>query len=138
MGAEEPNVAIASDEKTLLEFFWQLAADHKYELVGFNITGFDLPFLFRRSWKLGIKPPSIIRRGRYWADSIIDLMELWAFFRQEQRESLNTICRALGFGEKSGSGKDFAELWANDREKAVEYCKNDLRLTKSLYEKLCK
>jgi hypothetical protein len=38
------------------------------QLVGFNINAFDLPFLFRRSWALGIAVPFGLRKGRYWSN----------------------------------------------------------------------
>lgn len=128
------------DEPGLLDAIWGFVEGNYRtggQLIGFNITGFDLPFLFRRSWRHTIRPPMALRRGRYWSDAVLDLMEAWAFYNREQRESLDTVCRHLGLGEKNGSGKDFAGLWESDRGRAVEYLTNDLKMTKKLYERLC-
>lgn len=43
---------------------------------GFGIFHFDLPFLIRRSWRLGLKIPPI-RNGRYWSEKFVDLREVW-------------------------------------------------------------
>jgi Predicted 3'-5' exonuclease related to the exonuclease domain of PolB len=127
-------------EDQLLEAFWsvvELDYPASGQFIGYNITGFDLPFLFRRSWKHGIRPPSFLRKGRYWTDCVVDLMEIFAFHNRDQRESLDTVCRYMGLGEKTGSGKDFAGLWESDRPKAIEYLTHDLKLTKALWERLC-
>lgn len=105
-------------------------------MSGFNIFSFDLPFLIRRSWILGIKPPSQLRKGRYWHPDFTDIMELWTCGNREQRISLDTLAKSLGVGAKNGSGADFAALWASDRPKAIEYLRNDLTLTKLCYERL--
>lgn len=110
------------------------------EIVGFNIFGFDLPILIRRSHILGVHVPPIIRtrwKGRtYWHENMRDLMEEWTCGNREQRISLDTMAKALGVGAKNGSGKDFAALWASDRTKAIEYLRNDLELLRLCAERM--
>lgn len=128
------------DERELLEAFWAAYRSHEWDewqLFGFNIFGFDLPFLIKRSWKHNILPPCL-REGRYWSNHLVDLMESWVLGdrRPEARRSLGAICQHLGLGQKSGSGADFAGLWATDRSKAKDYLKNDLQLTAKLAHRI--
>ena len=122
------------DEATLLRDFWK-AADG-VELIGFNIIPFDLPFLIRRSWKLGVPVPSHIRHGRYFADTITDLRAEWQLGNREFRGGLDYVARFLGLGEKNGSGKDFATAWETDRKGALNYLENDCRLTAKIAERM--
>jgi hypothetical protein len=120
-----------SEADTLLEF-WSLFSNTPGKWVGFNIFGFDLPFLARRSWVNKVKVP-FIRKGRYWADEFVDLREVWQAGDRQAEGSLDSISRALGLGQKSGDGADFSKLWSADRPKAEEYLRNDLALTEALY-----
>lgn len=116
-------------EKQFLPDFWDCIDHHLgkgVRVIGFNCFAFDLPFLVRRSWVHGIKIPAIVRKGRYWNDGIIDLMEVWSCGKREQTISLNNLCRFLGVGEKSGNGADFGKL---TKEQQVEYLTHDLKLT---------
>jgi hypothetical protein len=130
---------LAYPEPETLECFWSEARgdmERVNPLVGFNIFQFDLPFLIKRSWKYGIQVPRNIRRGRYWGEGMVDLREVWQLGDRQARGSLDAICRHLGLGKKTGSGKDFARLFAEDRYAALEYLRNDLRLTAKLAERL--
>ncbi len=98
-------------------------------IIGFNIFTFDLPFLFRRSWKQRVPIPFGLRRGRYWGDQVIDLRDAWQLGDRQARGSLDSIAKHLGVGAKNGDGKAFAELWRSDRTKAEAYLRNDLELT---------
>ena len=98
-------------------------------MIGFNSNAFDLPFLIRRSWKHRVPVPFGIRRGRYWAEQMIDLRDAWQLGDRQARGSLDVVAKHLGVGAKNGSGADFAKLWQSDRAKAVEYLRNDVELT---------
>jgi len=120
------------DEAQILREFWDLTRGEMGRinpLIGFNIFNFDLPFLFRRSWKHQVPVPFGIRRGRYWGDELTDLRDLWQLGDRQARGSLDTIARHLGVGAKNGDGKAFAELWHSDRKTAEAYLRNDLELT---------
>jgi hypothetical protein len=120
------------DEAVLLRRFWALARGEQGRLntlVGFNITGFDLPFLLRRSWKHGVEIPAGLRRGRYWSESVIDVREIWNLGDRFATGSLDTVAKHLGFGGKSGNGSQFAALWTSDRAAAIAYLVKDVDLT---------
>ena len=68
------------DEAAMLREFWRLVRGDESRLntlIGFNSNQFDLPFLFRRSWKHGVKIPFGLRRGRYWGEQVIDIRDNW-------------------------------------------------------------
>jgi len=120
------------DEAQTLREFWQFTQaemGRMNPMIGFNIFGFDLPFLFRRSWKRRVPIPFGLRRGRYWGDQLIDLRDVWQLGDRQARGSLDSIAKHLGVGAKNGDGKAFAELWRTDRKQAEAYLRNDLELT---------
>lgn len=128
------------DEIDIISWLWDWMRTTSGDTlwVGFNCFGFDLPFLIRRSWKLGLDIPLSLKRGRYWGDWLVDAMKLWQLdeFRTETSSSLKAVAQFLGVGTKSGSGKDFDGLLKTDREKAVAYLKNDVELVKRIHEKM--
>lgn len=100
-------------------------------LVSYFGNNFDLPYLFRRAWRLGVKPPMSLMRGRYWQDSIIDLHEVFAFYdRSYKTGGLDNICDFLNVAGKTGKGEHFAALWDKDPIGAIIYCDDDLQATK--------
>lgn len=110
-----------------------------WPLIGWNIFGFDLPFILRRSWILGVALPEWIRNGRYWDRCFVDAMDVWACGNRDQAVGLDLAAATLGVGRKSGSGAHFASLWGGsdeERAHALEYLENDLRLTKSVAERI--
>lgn len=119
------------ETEMLFQFWDRLRGEmcRLHAVVGFNIFAFDLPFLIRRSWKLGVPVPYGVRRGRYWCDHFVDLREYWQLGDRQARGSLETVARHLEAGTKNGDGKDFARLWWEDRAKAEDYLGNDVRLT---------
>ena len=121
------------DESRIMTKFWS-----KYEkcragrrpMVGANILQFDLPFLVRRSWILGVDVPKTVKPNRWWDDLFIDIREAWLCGQRwaDCESSLDVIARALNVGEKNGDGA-FYQMWAEDREKAIAYLRNDLEMT---------
>ncbi len=129
----------SGDEAEDIAAYWDLITDHgaiTSRIIGFNSNGFDLPFLVRRSWKLGVRIPPTLFRGRYPNDCFVDLMDIWKCGNRDQSISLDDLAKYLGVGAKNGSGKEFAELWETDRATALAYLENDLRLTEKCAERL--
>jgi len=59
---------------------------------------------------------------------------MWQLGNREAEGNLDMVSRFLGGKGKTGDGAEFAGLWAEDKEKALEYLHNDLEQTKLLYE----
>ena len=133
---------LAGDEAEIIAAFSSIvmaSGGSGWPLIGWNIFGFDLPFILRRSWILGVALPEWIRNGRYWDRCFIDAMDVWSCGNREQAVSLDLAAATLGVGRKSGSGAHFASLWNGDdmeRAHALQYLENDLRITKAVAERI--
>jgi uncharacterized protein YprB with RNaseH-like and TPR domain len=127
------------DEAQILREFWDVTRGDMgriNQIVGFCSNSFDLPFLIRQSWKHRVQVPPGIRRGRYWADEMVDLRDCWQLGDRMAKGSLDAIARHFGVGTKNGNGADFAKAWLTDRARAMEYLRNDIQLTARVAEVL--
>ena len=125
-------------ERRMLEAFWsrwQGLLDDLGLLLSWNGAGFDLPFLIRRSWILGVPIPRWVRRGKFYHDSHVDLMQTWVGHVPNQFVKLDLAARVLKVGNKSEqevSGGQFAVYYRAGGEKrdlAIKYALKDLELT---------
>jgi len=137
----KPDIYGLANESSLLVDWWALAdvaLSAGGQLVGFNCNSFDLPFLIKRSWKLGVAVPKIVGgwSGRYWNwnEQIIDLRLIWQLGDKQAGGGLDEISKFFGEAGKTGLGKDFSGLWESDRPKAVAYLEQDLKLAARLYQ----
>jgi predicted PolB exonuclease-like 3'-5' exonuclease len=124
-------------EESCLRWFWSLVGKGTL-LVGFNSNRFDLPFLYRRSWALGISIPSfrLTQSGRLHDRLHVDLMEIWQLGDRQNFISLDAIARYLGIGRKTGEGEFFHKVLRAFPEEAIAYLENDVRLTFELAKRL--
>jgi hypothetical protein len=134
-------------EPELLRRFWTLcerAVPKGLQFVGHNSHGFDLPFLCQRSFVHGMMPWPGIMDGqrRYWCPQFLDTMRLWGCGVREYVK-LDVLGRTLGVGGKADNGCDgagFAAMWlggdAEERAKAAEYLKTDLRVTRDVARRM--
>jgi len=131
-------------ERQVLLRFWETFRKHERAdalMVGHNIFGFDLPFLVRRSWLLGLAtkvPPSVRQSDRYWSPVFFDTMICWRLGDYREYVSLDTLAKAFGIeGKLPGvSGADFARLWDEDREKALAYLRQDIEVTTNVARRM--
>lgn len=123
-------------EKKIIQAFWLM--EKYFPLVGHNLVNFDLPYLARRSWRLGIRP-ELFWLGKPWErkDKVIDTMEVWAAGEHGRRISLNNLARFFGLPEKTGTGDQFHKWFlGGERERALEYLKRDLDLAGDVAERM--
>lgn len=135
-------------EAEILAKFWAkylACRKEQTKLVGANIVQFDLPFLVRRSWILGVDVPGSVCQFGKWGnfDSLfVDIREWWQLGQRNNCESsLDTMARALGVGSKPEGidGSDFARLWfgsPEEKQQAMGYLLNDLQLTADVATRL--
>lgn len=133
------------DEEKLLARFW-----HKYtncrahggtprKMAGWNIHGFDLPFLIKRSWFHQVEFPQSAFDGRNFDPLFVDLMQQFTPGGWREFVKLDTAAKFFRCGGKlvnaNGQpigGGEFAKLWlgtAEEREQAIAYLRNDLEMT---------
>jgi len=109
-------------------------------VIGHYIKDFDLPFIINRCRKHGIKPPTVgnMHKGKwYWNENVIDLKDLWTFSKYGEYISLNNMAKFFGLETKDEKiGERFEQVFNEDIDKAIEYCKHDVSLTKQIYERL--
>ena len=128
----ETRILCSGNEAADIEAFWKTIAPHDaitHKVIGFNSNRFDLPFLARRSWKLGIDMPQTLFRGRYINERCIDLMDLWKCGDYQATIKLDHLARFFDCGAKNGSGADFARILEEDRDAAIAYLENDIQMT---------
>lgn len=135
-----------SSEAAVLASFWamfdgQIARGAK--LIGHNIYGFDLPFLVRRSWLLGVPvPPEAcnLSGGRWqWSRTFVDTMTAWGCGVYGERISLDRAAEFFGVTRKNGDGARFHVLFhgtPDERGQAIDYLANDLVMTWEVAEKV--
>lgn len=131
---EKTCLDIQEDEGAMLTHFWTRYQQirGRRQLVGHNVFGFDIPFLVKRSWLLGLDvPPKLFSRGR-WIDNetFADTMLLWSAGGKIGGK-LDALARAMGVGSKPEGvdGAMFADLLLSDRKAAEAYLRNDLYMT---------
>lgn len=132
-------------EFVVLRSFWEvfgLQHDAGLSLVGHNILAFDLPFLVRRSWMLGVPVPEEVRDRRYWSSVFIDTIDEWRLGDRGLKGcKLDDISAAMGGPTKpeGTTGADFARLYfgkPEERIQALAYLDNDLDMTSFVASKL--
>ncbi len=130
------------DEAQALRDFLALLSDFDLEcdeLVGHNIIGFDLPFIFQRCLANNIPVRSPINLGEYNVRGVFDTMRGW-WLGGRQRVGLDDIAWALGFESSKTEeveGSKVFELYQAGRLAEIrEYNLNDVRVTRKVYERL--
>jgi hypothetical protein len=131
------------EEKAILKRFWDKFTTTSFTFghcVGHNIEEFDLPFLMKRSWILGVAVSPVVKNGRYYHRTVVDTMKVWCNYGYNEMISLDKLGKILGVGEKPDyEAKKFAQDYLHDdRETAEFYLKNDLAVTLACYERLYK
>jgi DNA polymerase elongation subunit (family B) len=124
------------DEAALLEQFWK-AVQPDDHLIGHNLIGFDLPYIMARSVIAKVKPSRRIDLRRYRTDAVYDTMQVWCGWEAGKYPKLDTLAAIMGFQGKSGSGAQVAG-WADagEWEQIKAYCMDDVRITRSVYERM--
>jgi|GEM_PF-743882 len=136
---DEDEVFVFSNdsESELLTEFWAYYRDMSSATwIGHNSNSFDWPFIVRRSMKHGVGFPAEFYKPIKWQNNLVDTMDVFALGEYQKRISLDRLAKFVGVGEKNGSGADFYEKWLNDRDAALEYLENDVRLTKAVWDKI--
>jgi len=113
-----------------------------YKVAGFNIGDFDIPWLIKRAWALGLGiPTGLVKMGGKWMDLppwLFDIRHLWGMGEPYAKGQLGAIAAFLGVGEKKGSGKDFHRMWRDPSQHAdaYEYLMNDGLVLPRITERL--
>lgn len=121
------------DERQIILWFWDVFNDHNGECCGYNITGFDLPYLMRRSFALGIKPPMIPDLRRYQTYPTLDLMMV--LYGWQNFKGLKFVAERYGL-DNPLPDLDGSQVATMDPETLRAYVENDVNLVYQLYKRM--
>jgi predicted PolB exonuclease-like 3'-5' exonuclease len=109
------------------------------EIVGHNLIGFDLPFIFQRCLTHCLPGPPFVDLSEYKVRGVFDTMHRW-WLGAKRTVSLDDIAWALGLESSKTAeveGSKVFELYAAGKLAAIrEYNLNDVRLTRKVYERM--
>ncbi len=132
------------EEKVLIENTVNMLCDvlHNNDAAyAWNGSGFDLPFLCQRAAVYSIpafaKLTTNVRGRFYWREELIDPKMVWSNYSPDHTgTSLKSVALALGVGEKTGNGKDFAALLKTNPAEAERYALDDVRLLRGIVQRM--
>jgi len=131
-------IAAGDEYDVLEEFYSEIFAGEKVRptFAGFNIFGFDLPFLYRRAIILGhtmlaLRLAPYVTRWYNNAEHVVDWMLEWTLGRYGEHISMRELALALGIEgvDMNESGAEVPEMYEKgDFDGIVEHLKRDLAL----------
>jgi hypothetical protein len=138
----KPQTSIARNEgferKALREFWGSVTMRAVLpRFCGYNILGFDLPLVVRRSWVLGVPVPEINMR-RYSTEHVVDLMQLlynWGNGPGPRSRGLKEVAAMYGI-ENPLPDLDGSKVAEMDDDTLAAYCENDVRMARALAQKM--
>lgn len=119
-------------ENDLISWFWRLHSE-AYSTCGYNIIGFDYPYLLRRSMDLHIPVVHRPNLAKYQTTGVIDLMGI--LYNWGQAKGLKFVCKRYGI-ENPLPDLDGSMVETMDPETLRKYCGNDVDMTARLYERM--
>lgn len=128
-----PEYAVTEGE--LLEIFWNEFAACAGCCVGYNILGFDLPYLLRRSMALGVKPPFAPNLAKFRTEPVTDLMMILYNWGADRYKSLKQVAKLYRL-PVSLPGVDGSMVSGLPVEDLVKYQTSDIELTAALYQRM--
>jgi Predicted 3'-5' exonuclease related to the exonuclease domain of PolB len=134
-GQEQP------EQQTLTGFFELLSNfdTDVDQIVGHNIVGFDLPFIFQRSLVNNIDVGSLVKITDFNSRCVYDTMHRW-WLGSRNRVALDDLAWVLGIESSKTDeieGSRIFELYEAARLAEIrEYNLNDVRVTRKVYERL--
>ncbi len=110
------------------------------QVVGHNVSSFDLRFIVQRCIVNGIRPhPAILRaaQAKPWeTDRVFDTMVQWAGVGGKIK--LDKLCKALGLPGKGDM--DGSKVWdyvkAGRIAEVADYCADDVRKVRQVWERM--
>lgn len=131
------------EEKEVVQGVVDTLANSKRIISGFNIVGYDLPYIRKRATILGIPYPNQIndvgQKPWIFADKVFDIMDQWkgtGFYYN----NLDEMCWAFGVpSPKNGDvkGSEVSKVfWEGGIDKIVTYNESDVRSTINLFRVL--
>lgn len=136
-GSIESAIIEMSSEADVLKWFWSKAAQAK-TVCGYNIIGFDLPIIQRRSFVLGIAPTRRLFDLKPWDTFTLDLMR--NFYHQGygpgvKYRGLKQVCAMFGI-ENPLPDVDGSQVASMDADTLRAYVESDVQITRELARRM--
>jgi len=134
---ERIDIIYSKREKEILEKFWDIAKNVDL-FIGHNVMDFDLRYIYKRSIINAVRPSQILSFARYRSSPIYDTMREWEYWANSSI-SLDTLSKILNLKtSKLGLSGDkvYDTFKAGKIKKILEYCKQDVRLTREIYNRM--
>lgn len=142
LGNDKVKTIVGEDEKAVLKEFFKILEDPKIFIIGFNIKGFDIPYIIRRALIHDLTLPNCLRilGKKPWEVTMVDICDDYKFGMRDMI-SLDAICLAFGIP----TSKD---LFANHEmntllsmgiitvKDVVIYCEKDVNATQIVYNRV--
>jgi hypothetical protein len=122
------------NEVEILKWFWASFAQMEGRACGYNILGFDLPYLLRRSFDLRVPVPIQPRLAKYQIEPVTDLMGI--LYNWGTARGLKWVCKRYGI-ENPLPDLDGSQVATMDRDTLRKYAANDVYLVIELYKRMC-
>ena len=130
-------------EAQALKDFLALMSDFDVEcdeLVGHNIIGFDLPFIFQRCLANNMSARPFVNLGEYNVRGVFDTMRAWWLGDRRSRVSLDDLAWTLGLESSKTADVEGSRVFdlhqAGKLLEIREYNLNDVRVTRKVYERM--
>jgi DNA polymerase elongation subunit (family B) len=109
---------------------------HQPVIVGHNVAGFDIRFIWQRAIVLGIPVPRWFPRDpKPWGNDVFDTMMAWDPKRFISMDNLSLSLGIDGKGDVDGSM--VAGLWSNKEfQKLSDYCRSDVERTRKIHHRM--
>lgn len=122
----------AMSEESLLRMFWTAFSGCEGRCVGYNILGFDLPYLMRRSMALGVVPPVVPNLAKYRTEPVTDLMQILYGWGSEKYKGLKQVARLYGILNECPD-VDGSKVKDLDPDTLRAYQRSDVSMVARLY-----
>jgi len=122
-------------EQDLITEFWKALAFCNGNAVGYNILGFDIPYIMRRSMALGIKVPFIPNLAKFRTDPITDLMAIIYNWGSQMYKGLKLVAKLYKIANDCPD-VDGSQVKDLSPRQLREYQISDVKLTQALYKKM--
>jgi hypothetical protein len=129
-------------EQEALQSFLDLMRDFDAdidEIIGHNVIGFDLPFIFQRCLVNNIPLRTFVNLSEFSPRGVYDTMHRW-WLGSKNRVALDDLAWVLGIESSKTDeldGSRIFELYQAGRLAEIrEYNLNDVRVTRKVYERL--
>ncbi|WP_448953050.1 hypothetical protein [Labrys neptuniae] len=142
-GTEVYSIIRKNDEKSFLaKAFSEMSARAPslgaVTVVGHNVAGFDIRFIWQRCFVFGVKVPTWLPLDpKPWGREVADTMTMFSGVRD--KISLDNLCKAMGLpGKGDGmTGADVASAWERgEHDEIAAYCRADVERVRAVHQRM--